>query len=139
MSKQPFPIRVKRVYEAPAPDDGTRVLIDRLWLRGISKERAHLALWLKEIAPSDELRTWFGHDPDKFAEFRQRYVAELAAGAAHEALSKLRELAKNGPLTLVFAARDAEHANARVLQNLLENADANGMVGEQRHPAAGKE
>lgn len=139
MSKQPFPIRVKRVYEAPAPDDGTRVLIDRLWPRGISKERAHLALWLKEIAPSDELRTWFGHDPDKFAEFRQRYEAELAAGVAREALSKLRELAQNGPLTLVFAARDAEHANARVLQNLLENADANGMAGEQRHPAAGKE
>lgn len=106
---------------------------------GISKERAHLALWLKEIAPSNELRAWFGHDPDKFAEFRQRYEAELATGAAHEALSRLRELARNGPLTLVFAARDAAHANARVLRHLLENGEANGMAREPRHPAAGKE
>lgn len=122
MSKRDFPLRLKRVYEEPAPDDGTRVLIDRLWPRGISKERAHIDLWLKEIAPSRELRTWFGHDPDKFAEFRRRYEAELASGAASDALSRLREMARRGPLTLVFAARDREHVNARVLQDLLEQA-----------------
>lgn len=120
MSKQDFPIRLKRVYDEPAPDDGTRVLIDRLWPRGISKERAHIDLWLKEIAPSPELRTWFGHDPEKFAEFRRRYEAELASGTAHETLTRLRELAQNGPITLIFAARDVEHANARVLQDLLK-------------------
>jgi len=116
---QDFTIRAKRVYDAPAPDDGTRVLIDRLWPRGISKERAHIDLWLKEVAPSQDLRTWFGHDPEKFAEFRRRYEAELASGAACEALMRLRGLARSGPITLVFAARDAEHANARVLQDLL--------------------
>lgn len=113
-------IKVKRVYDASAPGDGTRVLIDRLWPRGISKERAQVDLWLKDIAPSRDLRTWFGHDPEKFAEFRQRYEAELASGAAHEALTRLRELAHNGPITLIFAARDAEHANVRVLQDLLQ-------------------
>lgn len=122
MNEQNVSLRLKRVYEAPTPDDGTRVLIDRLWPRGISKERAHIDFWLKEIAPSRELRAWFGHDPDKFAEFRRRYEAELASGAASDALSKLREMAHSGPLTLVFAARDREHANARVLQDLLEQA-----------------
>lgn len=122
MSEKDFPLRLKRVYEEPTPDDGTRVLIDRLWPRGISKERARVDLWLKEIAPSHELRTWFGHDPDKFAEFRRRYEAELASGTASEALSRLREMVHSGPLTLVFAARDSEHANARVLQDLLEKA-----------------
>lgn len=120
MSKRNFPLRLKRVYEEPSPDDGTRVLIDRLWPRGISKERARIDLWLKEIAPSRELRTWFGHDPDKFAEFRRRYEAELASGAASDALSRLREMARSGPLTLVFAAHDREHANARVLQDILD-------------------
>lgn len=115
-------IKAKRVYDAPASDDGTRVLIDRLWPRGISKEHAQIDLWLKEVAPSNELRTWFGHDPDKFAEFRRRYEEELRTGAACEALTRLRTLAQNGPLTLVFSARDVEHANARVLQDLLKEA-----------------
>lgn len=112
-------IKAKRVYDAPDSDDGTRVLIDRLWPRGISKERAQIDLWLKDIAPSQDLRTWFGHDPEKFAEFRRRYEAELASGVPHEALMRLRELAQHGPLTLIFAARDAEHANVRVLQDFL--------------------
>lgn len=116
---QNYAIKVKRVYDAPTSDDGTRVLIDRLWPRGISKERAHIDLWLKDVAPSRDLRIWFGHDPGKFAEFRRRYEAELASGTAHEALTRLRELVQSGPITLVFAARDAEHANARVLQDLL--------------------
>lgn len=119
MSKLQLSLKLKRAYDEPAPDDGTRVLIDRLWPRGITKERAHIDLWLKEVAPSRELRTWFGHDPAKFAEFRRRYEAELASGAPHEAFLRLRELARQGPLTLVFAARDAEHANAHVLQDML--------------------
>jgi uncharacterized protein YeaO (DUF488 family) len=120
MAAQTLRIALKRVYDKAEPIDGTRVLVDRLWPRGLSKERAHIDLWLKDIAPSSELRMWFGHDPAKFAEFRRRYEAELASGAAHEALEKLRELAQRGPLTLVFAARDTEHANAIVLRDLLQ-------------------
>lgn len=119
MAEQILRIALKRVYDEPEPSDGTRVLVDRLWPRGLSKERAHIDLWLKDIAPSSELRIWFGHDPAKFAEFRRRYEAELASGTAHEAMEKLRELAQRGPTTLVFAARDAEHANASVLRDLL--------------------
>ena len=116
-------IALKRVYDEPAPDDGTRVLVERLWPRGISKERAHIDLWLKEVAPSHELRTWFGHDPEKFVEFRRRYETELASGPGQEALTRLRELAKHGPVTLVFAARDTEHTNAVVLRYLLLHTD----------------
>ncbi|HLX58726.1 MAG TPA: DUF488 family protein, partial [Ktedonobacteraceae bacterium] len=86
---------------------------------GFSKKRAHIDLWLKEITPSSELRRWYGHDPEKFAEFRRRYEAELASETGQAALAKLRELAKQGPVTLVFAARDTEHANAVVLHDLL--------------------
>jgi uncharacterized protein YeaO (DUF488 family) len=119
MAKQELTIVLKRVYDEPAPDDGTRVLVERLWPRGFSKERAHINLWLKEVAPSHELRSWFGHDPEKFAEFRRRYETELASGPGQEALATLRELAKQGPLTLVFAAHDTEHTNAVVLRDLL--------------------
>ena len=114
-----FTVALKRVYDEPEPGDGTRVLVDRLWPRGLSKERAHIDLWLKEIAPSSELRTWFGHDPEKFAEFRCRYENEIASEAGQTALAKLRDQAKQGPVTLVFAARDTEHANAVVLRGLL--------------------
>jgi uncharacterized protein YeaO (DUF488 family) len=119
MAKQELTIALKRVYDEPAPSDGTRVLVERLWPRGLSKERAHVDLWLKEIAPSKELRTWFGHDPEKFTEFRRRYEAELAGVSGQEALATLRNLAKQGPVTLVFAARDTEHTNAVVLHDLL--------------------
>ncbi len=119
MAKQGVIVALKRVYDKPEPSDGTRVLVDRLWPRGLSKERAHVDLWLKEIAPSRELRTWFGHDPEKFAEFRRRYEAELASEIGQMALTKLRELATQGPITLVFAAHDTEHANAVVLCDLL--------------------
>ncbi|MBN8726340.1 MAG: DUF488 domain-containing protein [Xanthomonadales bacterium] len=110
-------IRLKRAYEAPAGDDGTRVLIDRLWPRGVSKADAALDLWLKDVAPSAELRTWFGHDPARFAEFRERYTAELRANP--EPLQKLRDIAKEGRLTLVYSARDSEHNDAVVLHELL--------------------
>ena len=119
MEKQGSMITLKRVYDEPEPGDGTRVLVDRLWPRGLSKERAHVDLWLKEIAPSSQLRTWFGHDPEKFAEFRSPYEAELASETGQVALTKLRDLAKQKPVTLVFAAHDTEHANAVVLRDLL--------------------
>jgi uncharacterized protein YeaO (DUF488 family) len=112
-------VALKRAYDEPAPDDGTRVLVERLWPRGLSKERAQIDLWLKEIAPSHELRTWYGHDPQKFTEFRRRYEAELAKPPGEVALARLQELAKQGPVTLVFAAHDIEHTNAVVLRDLL--------------------
>lgn len=112
-------IAIKRVYEQPEASDGKRILVDRLWPRGLSKEKAQLALWMKEIAPSDELRRWFGHDPEKFAEFRRRYQAELTSGAARDRLNELRELAREGQITLVYAAHDTEHNNAVVLRDLL--------------------
>lgn len=119
MAKQELTIVLKRVYDEPGPGDGTRVLVERLWPRGISKERAHIDLWLKEVAPSRELRTWFGHDPEKFAEFRRRYEAELASEAGQTALATLRHLAQRGLVTLVFAAHDTQHTNAVVLRDLL--------------------
>jgi uncharacterized protein YeaO (DUF488 family) len=119
VTKRSFTVALKRVYDEPEPGDGTRVLVDRLWPRGLSKERARIDLWLKEIAPSRELRNWFGHDPEKFAEFRRRYENELASETGQTALVKLHDLAKRGLVTLVFAARDTEHANAVVLRDLL--------------------
>lgn len=124
MTKQPTAtVALKRVYDEPAASDGKRVLVERLWPRGLSKERVHIDLWLKEVAPSPKLRTWFGHDPEKWGEFRRRYEAELASGEAHQALSTLRDLARQGPLTLVFAARDDQHTNAVVLRELLSLED----------------
>jgi uncharacterized protein YeaO (DUF488 family) len=119
MTERSVMVALKRVYDEPAPDDGARVLVERLWPRGLSKERAQIDLWLKEIAPSHELRIWFGHDPEKFVEFRRRYEAELAKPPGQDALTKLRELAELGAVTLVFAARDVEHSNAAVLRDLL--------------------
>jgi uncharacterized protein YeaO (DUF488 family) len=118
MTKQISGVALKRAYADPAPGDGTRVLVERLWPRGLSKERAKLDLWLKDVAPSDELRRWYGHDPAKFAEFRRRYEAELAGEPGRAALVRLRAPAESGPITLVFAARDAELSNAAVLRDL---------------------
>ncbi|GHO47739.1 DUF488 domain-containing protein [Ktedonospora formicarum] len=131
MSKQPIIIVLKRVYDEPAASDGTRVLVERLWPRGISKERAHIDLWLKEVAPSHELRIWFGHDPEKFEEFRRRYEAELASGVGHSALCTLRDLLREGSLTLVFAAHDVEHTNAVVLRDLLIRNDFSNKYEEK--------
>jgi uncharacterized protein YeaO (DUF488 family) len=119
MTKHKPTIAIKRAYEEPAESDGTRVLVDRLWPRGLSKERAHIDLWLKEVASSNELRKWYGHDPEKFAEFHKRYEAELAQAPAKDALAKLHEMAQQGPLTLLFAAHDSEHSNAAVLRDML--------------------
>jgi uncharacterized protein YeaO (DUF488 family) len=112
-------VAIKRAYEEPTPGDGTRVLVDRLWPRGVSKERARVDMWLKDVAPSAELRTWYGHDPANFAAFRQRYIHELEAEPGRSALAQLRELARKGPVTLVFGARDAAHSDAAVLLELL--------------------
>ena len=110
-------IRIKRIYDPPAPEDGRRVLVDRLWPRGLAKEAARIDEWLKEIAPSDALRTWFGHDPARWEEFRKRYREEL--GGHGEALERLRAETKRGTVTLLFAAKDSAHNNAVVLEELL--------------------
>jgi uncharacterized protein YeaO (DUF488 family) len=112
-------VRIKRAYEQPVAQDGTRVLVDRLWPRGLTKERAHIDLWLKEVAPSTDLRRWYGHDPTKFAEFRRRYLEQLREAPGRSALERLRALARQGPVTLIFAARDAEHSEAAVVGNFL--------------------
>ncbi|BCA78240.1 DUF488 domain-containing protein [Desulfuromonas sp. AOP6] len=108
---------LKRAFEPPQPQDGYRVLVDGLWPRGLSKDALQVQEWLKEIAPSRELRRWFGHDPDRWEEFRRRYFEELEAKG--EALTELRERARQGTLTLVYAARDEEHNNAVALRDYL--------------------
>lgn len=110
-------IRLKRAYDPAAPEDGKRVLVDRLWPRGVSKEKAALDEWAKALAPSTELRKWFGHDPDRWTEFAERYALELQTQQA--AVSELRELAKEHTVTLIYAARDQEHNEAVVLRNVL--------------------
>jgi uncharacterized protein YeaO (DUF488 family) len=110
-------IRLKRVYAPPAPDDGVRVLVDRLWPRGLSKSEAAVDRWLKELAPSAELRRWFGHDPARWDEFRRRYQAELAQ--ATDLLDELRALARGRRVTLLFSAKDEAHNNAMVLRDVL--------------------
>jgi uncharacterized protein YeaO (DUF488 family) len=112
-------VRIKRVYDPPDEADGQRVLVDRLWPRGLKREDARLDEWLREIAPSDELRRWFGHDPARWEEFQARYRQELEDVAHQAALERLRERAARGPLTLLYAAKDAEHNNARVLREVL--------------------
>jgi uncharacterized protein YeaO (DUF488 family) len=110
-------IRIKRAYEEPDKEDGTRILVDRLWPRGLTKEKARVDLWLKEVAPSTELRKWFAHDPAKWTEFRTRYLEELKRNK--EPLSLLRQEASKGTLTLVYGAKDQEHNEAVILQRLL--------------------
>ena len=110
-------IRIKRAYEEPDKEDGTRILVDRLWPRGLTKEKARVDLWLKDVAPSTELRKWFAHDPAKWTEFRTRYLDELKRNK--EPLSLLRQEASKGTLTLVYGAKDQEHNEAVILQRLL--------------------
>jgi uncharacterized protein YeaO (DUF488 family) len=112
-------VRARRVYEAPEPDDGRRVLVDRLWPRGLAKEKAGLDEWLKAVAPSDELRRWYGHDPERFPEFERRYKAELKEPERTEALRHLAAEARAGPVTLLTATGDLERSQAEVLVRLL--------------------
>lgn len=111
------PIHLKRVYDPPAKDDGFRVLVDRVWPRGVSKQAAAVDLWMKDIGPSTALRQWFGHDPGRWLEFRQRYLAELRDRA--EDIATLRQHAGRGRLTLVYGARDTERNQAVVLKEAL--------------------
>jgi uncharacterized protein YeaO (DUF488 family) len=111
-------IRVKRVYEPPSAGDGTRVLVDRLWPRGLSKERAAVDLWLKEIAPSTELREWYGHDPARWEEFRRRYRAELSG--KQDLIRTLKEKTRQGTVTLVYSSREQQLNNAVALKMFLE-------------------
>jgi uncharacterized protein YeaO (DUF488 family) len=110
-------VHIKRIYEEPEASDGYRVLVDRLWPRGISRERAHLDQWARELAPSDELRHWFDHAPARFDEFRSRYLGELEDQP--EEIAELRQRANSGTLTLLFAARNTEQNNAVVLAELV--------------------
>ncbi|HEX7164653.1 MAG TPA: DUF488 family protein [Trebonia sp.] len=112
-------IRVRRVYEQPAAADGARVLVDRVWPRGMRKDAARLDEWAKEVAPSTELRTWYGHDPAKFDEFKRRYRAELDEPGAREALGRLRALAADRRVTLLTATKDVDISQAAVLAELL--------------------
>lgn len=113
-------IQLKRAYEPVSPDDGCRVLVDRLWPRGVTKEQAGLDLWLKDAAPSTELRQWFGHDPARWVEFRQRYLAELhQLPGRPEAVAQLVQLAAQGPLTLVYGAREQAYNHAVLLRDVL--------------------
>ena len=120
MAKPPFPVshlRLKRAYEPAEEDDGVRILIDRLWPRGVSKAKAALDDWMKEIAPSTELRKWFGHDPERWPEFRRRYKAELRQHSPE--LDRIRALAKKHTVTLVYSAHDEAHNDATVLRDIL--------------------
>jgi len=112
-------VQVRRVYEDPRPDDGGRVLVDRLWPRGIAKEHLTLDRWAREVAPSTELRKWYGHRPERFDEFRRRYLAELEAPEAAEALQEFRRQAEKGGVTLLTATRDLDHSGARVLADVI--------------------
>ena len=116
MKKAPV-IRLKRAYDAAESDDGTRLLVERLWPRGVKKEALHLERWVKEVAPSTELRKWFGHDPEKWTEFRQRYFAELRKNP--EVWEPIGEEARRGTVTLVYSSHDEKHNNAVALREFL--------------------
>lgn len=113
-------VKIKRIYEEPTKDDGYRILVDRLWPRGVSKEKAHFDLWMKDIAPSTELRKWFGHDPKKWKEFTKKYEKELQDNT--ELVKQLKELAKeHKTITLLYGARDQEHNEAAVLADIISS------------------
>lgn len=114
-------IEIKRAYEPVRPDDGARVLVDRLWPRGLRKQDAHVVQWMKDLGPSNELRYFFGHDPSRWKEFQKRYRTELRRPEARQMLDELVEMAQRGKLTLVYSARDTEHNQAIVLKTLLDS------------------
>jgi len=114
-------IRIKRVYEEPDKDDGVRILVDRLWPRGLTKEKARVDLWLKEIAPSTELRKWFDHDPKKWKNFRGRYETEIRH--KDDLIKVLNQKAREGTITLIYGARDEKHNEALVLKHILEKSE----------------
>ena len=113
-------IKTKRIYEQPGRSDGVRVLVDRLWPRGVLKEKAHVDEWMKEIAPSDTLRRWFSHKEARWAEFQKRYSEELQSPQRQVLLRRLRSMARKGTVTLLFAAKDEEYNNVQVLSSLMK-------------------
>jgi uncharacterized protein YeaO (DUF488 family) len=119
-------VRIRRVYEPPTPGDGYRVLIDRVWPRGVSKQEAQLDQWARDLAVSTELRRWFGHDPAKWDEFRRRYRTELLTPEHRAALDALAERARHGTVTILYGARDEQHNNAVVLADVLRERAASG-------------
>ncbi|HTP51150.1 MAG TPA: DUF488 domain-containing protein [Anaeromyxobacteraceae bacterium] len=133
-------VRIKRAYAPAESNDGYRVLVDRLWPRGVTRARAALDLWAKDLAPSPELCTWFGHDAGRFAEFAERYRQELKSSEAHELLRDLALRAAGGPVTLVYGARDEVHNQAVVLQGALERQEGAtpAVVGLKRKPPPGR-
>ncbi|MCQ4043484.1 DUF488 domain-containing protein [Streptantibioticus rubrisoli] len=120
MAKQQREVRVRRVYDEPQKGDGTRVLVDRVWPRGLAKDRADLDEWAKDAAPSTELRKWYGHEPERYDEFRKRYKDELAAPEHQAAVEHLRDLAEKGPLTLLTATKSVEQSQAPVLADVIK-------------------
>ena len=114
-------VLIKRVYETPNGSDGKRVLVDRLWPRGLTKEKAKIDLWLKDIAPSNELRKWFGHDPLKWEEFKRRYTKEIKNN--QKDFEELESVVKKGKVTILYSAKDEDHNNAVVVKELLEKSD----------------
>lgn len=119
-----MPIQIKRAYEPPAPSDGERFLVDRLWPRGWRKEAAHLSGWLKDLAPSDALRRWFAHDPQRWPDFQARYRTELQAPERASLIRELAQKAAQGNISLIFAARDPRQNNAVVLKEVIEQVQA---------------
>lgn len=119
-------VRIKRIYDPPEPGDGYRVLIDHVWPRGVSKERARLDEWARDLAPSDELRKWFDHVPERFDEFHTRYVDELAGHA--DQIGELARRSRTAPVTILYAARDREHNNAVVLAEVVRQARSGSVA-----------
>ncbi|MET7394329.1 DUF488 family protein [Dactylosporangium sp. NPDC005572] len=119
-------VRTRRIYDDPQGGDGRRVLVDRVWPRGLRKDADRFDEWLREVAPSTELRRWYGHRPERFAEFRKRYEGELSAPERQEALGHLRDLAQARPVTLLTATRDLEHSHAAVLAGVLGEGEGGG-------------
>jgi uncharacterized protein YeaO (DUF488 family) len=123
MSRSRGELRVARIYDEPSAADGRRILVDRLWPRGVSKERANLDDWCKEVAPTDDLRRWYGHQPERFEEFSTRYRAELAEGEQAEALARLAAEARTGTVTLLTATKEPAISQAAVLKSAIEDLD----------------
>ncbi len=128
-------IMVKRIYDKHGKKDGFRILVDRLWPRGLSKERARVDVWLRDVSPSDNVRKWFAHDPEKWEEFRNKYKKEL--GSKSELLHKIKKLEKErGAVTLLYSAKDEKHNNAVVLKEILQNiTETSALAGKIRKPA----
>jgi uncharacterized protein YeaO (DUF488 family) len=134
-----MPVSLKRVYDLPAPQDGTRILVDRLWPRGVSKDAAALDAWLKDIAPSDELRKWYHAHPTQWDKFRERYLKELSAGKAQDALLQLYDIVgESRQVTLLFGSRNEERNNATVLKDLLEAGRKPKGTGPARAVSTGR-